>query len=963
MKLSRWWRWCHSWALVLCAILRHRVVDSATNQDDVNGLLALQDAWNAQNILQWTGNDPCGLQWPHIVCNDANPRRVIFLAVSGLSLTGTLPEDVGLLTALETLDLSQNELTGKLPPQLGKLVNLHNLRLQSNKFTGSIPPELGNLEQLQYMYLTSNRLQGPIPHEIGRLKNLYWFDIAGNGLQGELPYSSDGKNQMNVGLDNLTATRHFHFNNNSLEGSIPSAICHPDMALIHMLFDSNQMSGVIPDGIEQCLNLTILKLDHNKFSGTVPASVGKLVNLTELHLNSNQLTGELPDLTNLTKLNVLGLSDNQYAPSEFPAWMTSLVSLTDMQMDRANLEGPVPKTFFELPSLAAVNFDNNEVNGTLDLSTSKPSLLFLSLRNNNIGSTSLGNFDQELHLEGNPVCNTSAFANSQVCTQVPAALSQSYQSSTNCTNQCSMNSIPNPIDCSCAIPYKCHFTYRAPSFTTLSDRNHLKVFVNTVATNLNMSEMQIMVPEAFFNDQNQLFVSAWLFPNGTEIWIPEDVVRISSAAGNIFPPMFGPPMFQAEPYPFEWPTSTRGSGLNTGAKIGIGVGAVVIGLIVLGACIFAFVQKYHADKARSSRETYPASWGSGKTDSGGGLKLKGARWFSFAELKKATNNFNESNEIGSGGYGKVYRGELVTKEKIAIKRAEQRSMQGAVEFKNEIELLSRVHHRNVGGLVGFCFEQGEQMLIYDYMENGTLRDALYGYSGIKLDWRQRLHIALGTAQGLAYLHDLASPPIIHRDIKSSNILLDGKLNAKVADFGLSKIGPNDGKTHVTTQVKGTVGYLDPEYYLTQQLTEKSDVYSYGVVLLEMLTARQPIEHGTYIVREVKALLDKGGIAALRSILDPKLQHESMLEVQKFVKIAMHCTEESALCRPTMSEVVKEFEEFNAQELAEGGSTRSSKMFDGRTSMNKRQLSDSDYTAYSSKNSSRDSSFHDSAGFA
>ncbi|MCO5580029.1 hypothetical protein L7F22_033895 [Adiantum nelumboides] len=638
-------------------------------------------------------------------------------------------------------------------------------------------------------------------------------------------------------------------------------------------------------------NRLILKLDHNKFSGTVPENVGKLVNLTELHLSSNELTGELPDLSKLTKLNVLGLSNNQYAPSKFPSWMTSLSSLTDL-------------------------------------------------------------------LEGNPVCNTSALVNSQVCNQLPPVLSQSYQSSTNCTNQCSINFITNPLDCSCAIPYKCHFTYRAPSFTTLSDRNHLKVFVNAVATSLNMSEKQIMVPEAFFNDQNQLLVTAWLFPNGSERWTANDIVRISSAAGNIFPSMFGPPMFQAEPYPFE--STTRGSRLSTGTKIGIGVGAAVLGLIVLGACIFAFVQKYHADKARSLRETYP-SWGSGKTDSGGGPKLKGARYFSFAELKKATNNFSETNEIGSGGYGKVYKGELITKEKLAIKRAEQRSMQGAVEFKNEIELLSRVHHRNLVGLVGFCFKQGEQMLVYDYMENGTLRDALQGFRGIKFDWRRRLRVALGAAQGLAYLHDSASPPIIHRDIKSSNILLDAKLNAKVADFGLSKIGPDAGKTHVTTQVKGTVGYLDPEYYLTQQLTEKSDVYSYGVVLLEMLTARQPIEHGTYIVREVKALLDKGGMAALRSILDPKLQYESMLDVQKFVQIAMHCTDESALNRPTMSEVVREFEELIEQELGEGASSRSSKMFDGH--VNKRRFSDSDCTANSSKNSSRDSSFHYSGGYS
>nr|XP_016434361.1 PREDICTED: probable leucine-rich repeat receptor-like protein kinase At5g49770 [Nicotiana tabacum] len=152
-----------------------------------------------------------------------------------------------------------------------------------------------------------------------------------------------------------------------------------------------------------------------------------------------------------------------------------------------------------------------------------------------------------------------------------------------------------------------------------------------------------------------------------------------------------------------------------------------------------------------------------------------------------TNNFSETNDIGSGGYGKVYRGTLPNGHLVAVKRALQGSMQGALEFKTEIELLSRVHHKNVVGLVGFCFDQAEQMLVYEYIPSGTLKDGLSGKTGIRLDWMRRLKIALGAARGLQYLHDLVNPPIIHRDIKSNNILLDERLNAKVADFGLSKL--------------------------------------------------------------------------------------------------------------------------------------------------------------------------------
>jgi serine/threonine protein kinase len=200
---------------------------------------------------------------------------------------------------------------------------------------------------------------------------------------------------------------------------------------------------------------------------------------------------------------------------------------------------------------------------------------------------------------------------------------------------------------------------------------------------------------------------------------------------------------------------------------------------------------------------HAASWARSE-DRGGAPRLKGARWFSYEELKRSTNNFAEANELGYGGYGKVYRGMLPTGQFIAIKRAQQGSMQGGHEFKTEIELLSRVHHKNLVGLLGFCFEQGEQMLVYEFMSGGTLRDSLAGKSGLHLDWKKRLRVALGAARGLAYLHELADPPIIHRDVKSSNILMDEHLTAKVADFGLSKLVSDSERGHVSTQVKGTL---------------------------------------------------------------------------------------------------------------------------------------------------------------
>ena len=310
------------------------------------------------------------------------------------------------------------------------------------------------------------------------------------------------------------------------------------------------------------------------------------------------------------------------------------------------------------------------------------------------------------------------------------------------------------------------------------------------------------------------------------------------------------------------------------------------------------------------------------TTDGSSLPADICRHFSLAEIKAATCNFNDNFIVGDGGFGNVYKGFMKGgSTTVAIKRLNPSSKQGAREFETEIKMLSKLRHVHLVSLIGYCDEEGEMILVYEYMARGTLRDHLYKTKNPPLPWKQRLQVCIGAARGLHYLHTGAKHTIIHRDVKSTNILLDEKWVAKVSDFGLSRVGPTSvAQAHVSTAVKGSFGYVDPEYFRLRQLTEKSDVYSFGVVLFEVLCARPAVIPGS--TKEQVSLAEWGRRSyrngALDRIMDPNLRDEVAPEcLKKFGEIADSCLRNNGIERPAMSDVVWALEfALQLQETAE-----------------------------------------------
>ncbi|CAH8382794.1 unnamed protein product [Eruca vesicaria subsp. sativa] len=837
-----------------------------------------------RNLSNWEKGDPCKSNWTGITCfvrsHDDGLFHVRELQLMRLNLSGELAPEVGQLSFLEILNVMWNNITGRIPLEIGKISSLKLLLLNGNKLTGSLPPELGNLRNLNRLQVDENNITGSVPLTFG----------------------------------NMTSIKHLHFNNNTLNGEIPVELSKLNN-LAHLILDNNNLTGSLPQELARLPSLTILQMDNNNFNGSeIPEAYGRFSSLVKLSLRNCGLQGSIPDLSSIKNLSYLDLSWNKLTGT-IPETKLS-ANMTTIELSYNNLTGSIPQSFSELDSLQLLSLENNSLSGSVPTAiwenkSFENNKLQVDLRNNNF-SNATGNLrtpdNVTLYLRGNPICkSTSIPIVKQLFEHICGEKKQTSTKSEN--TPCSNASCPyekvlvSPGLCFCAAPLSIDYRLKSRSFFFFTPYIENQ-FMEYITTSLQLETHQLAVDRVVDENKLRLRMNIKLIPKGKTIFNVTEVIRIKGVFTSwSFPrnDFFGP--YELLDFPLEGPYENLlagKSGISNAGWVMIVAASVVSATVISVSATLLYVKKRRGNLHSLTRKRVFRAIS---------REIEGVKKFSFIELSDATNGFDSSAVIGRGSYGKVYKGILPNKTVVAIKRGEETSLQSEKEFLNEIDLLSRLHHRNLVSLVGYSSDIGEQMLVYEYMPNGNVRDWLSAKATETLSFNMRAQVALGSAKGILYLHNEANPPVIHRDIKTSNILLDCQLHAKVADFGLSRLAPDfeEGDcepAHVSTVVRGTPGYLDPEYFMTRQLTVKSDVYSFGVVLLELLTGMHPFFEGTHILREVRMANESGTV---QSWADNRMGEISPDKVMKVAELALWCCEDRPEMRPSMSKVVKELE--------------------------------------------------------
>ncbi|XXG39581.1 hypothetical protein AAC387_Pa01g0508 [Persea americana] len=869
--------------------------------------------------------------------------RLRRLHLSFNSFQGEIPAAISNCSKLFLLDISSNSLVGEIPPELGSLPNLKSLSLYNNGLTGSIPPSLGNLSALVLISLAGNELDGSIPDDLGRIANLRFFQISRNKLSGTIPSSiynlsdifmfSVSDNQLHgsipsnlglilpnlklfyvsrnrfagsipVSLSNASLLQELYFTNNDFTGGVPMDLGNlrllriltvggnrmgtgkaEDLKFVDSLtncsylqkfgFQENRFLGPFPNSIANfSTQLDWLAIGQNQLSGSIPAGIENLVNLRSLYLDNNLLTGKIPvAFGKLRNLQELALSGNGFS-GEIPNSIGNMTELIHLHLDENNLEGSIPPSLGNCLKLILLNISQNKLSGTIPKQVMSISSLTISL---NLAQNSLTGF-LPFEVGSLKVLREIDVSGNRLTGEIPQSLG-------NCESLVLLRmqsnffngTIPSSLSHLRAIEVldlsRNNLTGQIPEF--LGSLPFLKKL------NLSLNNFDGELPDTgVFGNASVVSVTgnSKLCGGILELQLPECVIPAPKRQKKSF-------------------------------SLAIFIPAIAIAVcLVFSPCLCAVLYGRRNSRMKLSSTS----------------SMKGQYTsLSYSDLRKATDEFSSSNLIGVGSYGSVYRGTFaLDNTTVAVKVLNLQRQGASKSFIAECEALKYVRHRNLVKVLASCssidFKGNDfKALVYEFMPNGSLEEWLHakeeGHRLKNLSLNQRLNIAVDVANALDYLHNHHGTPIVHCDIKPTNVLLDDDMVAHVGDFGLAKILFEASNKFSTTDIssiaiKGSIGYVAPEYGMGGDVSTLGDVYSYGILLLELFMGRRPTEdtfkNGLSLHESAKmAFPDR-----VMEIVDPLLREENDLVLECFasvVRVGIACCMQTPRDRMQMKEVVSE----------------------------------------------------------
>ncbi|CAL5365016.1 unnamed protein product [Camellia sinensis] len=842
---------------------------SQTNPSDAAVMLALKNTLNPPESIGWSDPDPCN--WNHVVCSD--DKRVTRIQIGHQNLQGTLPPNLSNLTQLERLELQWNNISGPLP-SLNGLSSLQVLMISNNQFSSipidfftgmsslqsveidnnpfsswEIPESLQNASSLQNFSANSANISGKIPDFFGpdQFPGLINLHLAFNSLEGGLPASFSGSQIESLWVNGQTS-------NGKLSGGID--VIQNMTFLKEVWLHSNSFSGPLPD-FSKLKGLESLSLRDNSFTGPVLVSLGNLGSLKIVNLTNNLFQGPMPKFNDLVAVDMIK-DTNSFClpqPGECDPNVNTLLSIVK-SMDypikfAENWKGNDPcANWFGITcngeNITIVNFQKIGLMGTISPEfASLKSLQRLVLADNNL----TGTIPDEITTL--PSLAELDVANNKIYGKVPVFKSNVIVN-TNGNPEIGMEKSNSTSSSSSSGGSGSTPNAGSSSKSGQKSRNWIGILVFSI------------------------------------IWVVFVVFFIGLASFCLYKRK-QQKQFSRVQSPNAMVVHPRHSGSdNESMKITVAGSSVSVGAVsethTIPSCETSEIQMVEA----------------------------GNMVISIQVLKIVTNNFSKDNILGRGGFGTVYKGELHDGTKIAVKRMESGVItgKGLTEFKSEIDVLTKVRHRHLVALLGYCLDGNEKLLVFEYMPQGTLSRHLFNWveEGLKpLEWTKRLTLALDVARGVEYLHGLAHQSFIHRDLKPSNILLGDDMRAKVADFGLVRLAP-EGKGSIETRIAGTFGYLAPEYAVTGRVTTKVDVFSFGVILMELIAGRKALdesqpEESMHLVTWFRRMnLNKD---TFRKAIDPiiDLNEETLASIITVAELAGHCCAREPYQRPDMAHAV------------------------------------------------------------